>query len=216
MTGYVYILKFGNIYKIGMSVDVEKRMQDISGAYRSTIPNMPYPIELVCDIKTNAMSKLEKRLHRKYRERRTNGEWFELSDSDVEEIKALPGANITGEPSPPVKPTSKDADLKVDVPSYERHRILINNVLYKKKETVVIYTSEGVDLTAKSLKELGKVLTKEEMHDLLVDEVIPKIKKYSDEYLRTLEFGLNDNNGIDADYRKIEGHYYSKSKKVVS
>ena len=74
--GYVYLLKGGGYYKIGLSNDVNRRMEEIS-------PRLPFETELICTIATRDMYKLEAALHDLYAARRANGEWFELDEADV-------------------------------------------------------------------------------------------------------------------------------------
>jgi len=80
--GYVYLLKAGPYYKIGKSKDSDKRVKQIK-------LQLPYSVERVHEVKTNDMTELESRWHRRFREKRTNGEWFLLAVIDVKEL-ALP------------------------------------------------------------------------------------------------------------------------------
>lgn len=83
-SGYVYLLHHNGLHKIGVSSNVLKRLNQIS-------PKMPYEVSLVHCIKTPDMFALESALHEKYADKRANGEWFELSESDVEYIKSIGG-----------------------------------------------------------------------------------------------------------------------------
>lgn len=78
-TGYVYLLKSGDHYKIGKSKNVDQRVTQIS-------PRTPLPVELLHSIGSNDMSWLEAQLHSKYAQYRTNGEWFALPSDAVEWI----------------------------------------------------------------------------------------------------------------------------------
>jgi hypothetical protein len=80
--GYVYVIQAGPYYKIGVSRKVSRRIRQLS-----TLP--PFDLELVCTIKTDDMFALERTLHEKFSSKRINGEWFSLSDSDVQFIKSL-------------------------------------------------------------------------------------------------------------------------------
>jgi hypothetical protein len=80
--GFVYILKCGPYYKIGLSQVVDKRVEQLS-----TIP--PFDVELIYTIETDDMYGLESSLHNKFSEKRKNGEWFELEGADLEYIKGL-------------------------------------------------------------------------------------------------------------------------------
>jgi len=80
--GYVYLLGGGDYYKIGLSNNVNRRIEEIS-------PRLPFKTELICTIATDDMYGLEAGLHRQFAEKRANGEWFELDDEDVEYIRRL-------------------------------------------------------------------------------------------------------------------------------
>lgn len=81
--GFVYLLKTPQgLYKIGRSKNAEKRITKLG-------VKLPYPIYPLAIIKTSDMVALEKVLHARFEEKRVNGEWFELSDEDVQYIKSL-------------------------------------------------------------------------------------------------------------------------------
>lgn len=81
ITGYVYLLKSGDHFKIGKSKDVDRRLTQIS-------PRTPLPVTLEHSIGSNDMHWLETQLHTKYARYRTNGEWFSLPPDAVTWIKA--------------------------------------------------------------------------------------------------------------------------------
>lgn len=74
--GYVYLLKSGRLYKIGMSYSVPRRWAEIDGA-------SPEEVDLVHHIKTDDPSGIEAYWHRRFAHLRKGGEWFALSASDV-------------------------------------------------------------------------------------------------------------------------------------
>jgi hypothetical protein len=82
--GYVYIIlmKVGREkrYKIGKAVLVERRRDQIA-------PHLPEKEELVHVIKTDDAYGVEGYWHRRFAEKRTNGEWFSLSFQDVQAFK---------------------------------------------------------------------------------------------------------------------------------
>jgi len=80
--GYVYLLKGGGYYKIGLSKCVYRRWREIS-------PKLPFEVEIVCRIATEDMHGLETSLHERFASKRANGEWFELDEADVEYIRGL-------------------------------------------------------------------------------------------------------------------------------
>ncbi len=79
LSGQVYLLKAGPFYKIGKSKNAEKRIKQIK-------LQLPYPVEVVHVITTTEYSSLERFYHRRFENKRTNGEWFLLTDEDVREF----------------------------------------------------------------------------------------------------------------------------------
>lgn len=83
-SGYVYLLKSPSksLYKIGYTAKPDNRL--------ATFKNkLPFNVQYVCLIKSDDMRTLEKRLHRKFADKRSDGEWFALTVTDVAYIKAL-------------------------------------------------------------------------------------------------------------------------------
>jgi Meiotically up-regulated gene 113 len=78
--GFVYLLKAGPFYKIGKAVDLDKRLRRIK-------LQLPYPVELVHSIEARNPRKIEHHWHKRFADKRTNGEWFLLTDEDVAEFK---------------------------------------------------------------------------------------------------------------------------------
>lgn len=79
--GEVYLVKAENgPYKIGMAQSAKNRLKDFVG--------LPFAISLEHVIATDDPRKLESYLHERFKSRRVRGEWFDLSGSDVEEIKS--------------------------------------------------------------------------------------------------------------------------------
>lgn len=74
--GVVYLLKAGPFYKIGKAIDFERRLGQIK-------LQLPYPVEVIHTIKTDDISGIEHYWHKRFVDKRTNGEWFVLTDSDV-------------------------------------------------------------------------------------------------------------------------------------
>lgn len=81
--GYVYLLKSDKgHYKIGRTVNPESRSKTFG-------IQLPFDVAFECLIKTENMFGLEVELHARFADKRTTGEWFDLSPEDVEYIKGL-------------------------------------------------------------------------------------------------------------------------------
>lgn len=79
--GFVYLLKSSNgYYKIGYTNNIKKRLHDIG-------IKVPFKIELIHKIKCSDARRLESELHSQFSSKRVNGEWFNLSQEDVNYIK---------------------------------------------------------------------------------------------------------------------------------
>jgi hypothetical protein len=87
---YIYLLKTGTYYKIGISQNVGRRIKQIKNA-------SPYETEIVTSAKVENAELLEKQLHARYAEYYIRGEWFELpidiANALIIEIKGLNNGN---------------------------------------------------------------------------------------------------------------------------
>lgn len=77
---FVYLMKSGKFYKIGRSSDAEMRRYQIG-------IQLPEKIEIIHKIKTDDSVGIEEYWHKRFKEKRKNGEWFELSATDVKIFK---------------------------------------------------------------------------------------------------------------------------------
>lgn len=78
--GYTYLVRCGDLYKIGRSKDVGRRLVAMS---------LPRQAEVVASVHCVDYGAFENALHTLYARKRVNGEWFSLDERDVEAIKAL-------------------------------------------------------------------------------------------------------------------------------
>lgn len=78
--GFVYLMKSGKHYKIGRSNDADRR------AYELRL-QLPEKVEIIHRIKTDDPIGIEEYWHKRFKDKRKNGEWFELTKQDIETFK---------------------------------------------------------------------------------------------------------------------------------
>lgn len=76
----VYLLKAGPAYKIGIASDVKKRVYELQ-------TGCPYPVEILGQWDHGEAFRLEQQLHSMFASKRLAGEWFALTEQDVETIR---------------------------------------------------------------------------------------------------------------------------------
>ncbi len=82
--GYVYVLKaqrpHDDCSKIGRTNNPKKRLHDFG-------VKLPYKVTPVLIVRSDDCHESERLLHEAYKEKRIDGEWFKLSDADIESIR---------------------------------------------------------------------------------------------------------------------------------
>ena len=79
-TGYIYLIKQDNYYKIGRAKEIKIRI-------KRYITENPNPLKIILQIKVNDYVKTETELLQQYKKKQFRGEWFLLNSNDVKEIK---------------------------------------------------------------------------------------------------------------------------------
>lgn len=82
VVGVVYLLQSGPHYKIGKSINPDKRVGQIK-------LQLPFPTEVIHTIRAANPSEAESYWHRRFASLRQNGEWFLLTDAEVSAFKAV-------------------------------------------------------------------------------------------------------------------------------
>jgi len=77
--GFVYIVQSGTYFKIGRSSDVLRRLRQLqTGSAEDVV--------LILTLKFRNCATMEKQIHRRFKEKRLRGEWFDLKPKDIKWI----------------------------------------------------------------------------------------------------------------------------------
>lgn len=79
-TQFVYILEADGLYKIGYT-------NNLAGRIRRITIQTDAPVRIVHIIETDDMVALESLLHRRFADKRVQGEWFRLTPMDINQLK---------------------------------------------------------------------------------------------------------------------------------
>ncbi len=74
--GYVYLMKFQRVYKIGSSRNVERRNYELG-------TKLPEDLTILHKIRTDDPIGIENYWHNRFKDKRTRGEYFALSNEDI-------------------------------------------------------------------------------------------------------------------------------------
>lgn len=88
--GVIYIFRCERFYKIGRSNDPERRLKSISRS-------LPFKIELIHTIESDHVIWAELQLHGRFSDKRSTGEWFELTAADVQWLLSTTAINYEKE-----------------------------------------------------------------------------------------------------------------------
>jgi hypothetical protein len=81
--GYVYLAKSGRFHKIGQTGHIGRRSYELQ-------LQLPERLAVVHTIRTDDPVGIERYWHRRFADRRANGEWFKLSAEDVASFRRWP------------------------------------------------------------------------------------------------------------------------------
>ena len=78
--GYIYILESGELFKIGRTLNSERRFE----TYKT---QNPFGIKVIILRQVNDYVGVETELLKQYKSKRINGEWFKLDKEDIKKIE---------------------------------------------------------------------------------------------------------------------------------
>jgi len=83
--GFIYFVHADGTdrYKIGLTNNLDRRMKELNGKQSPFENRLQWSIE-VCDMRS-----AEKDLHDRFHARRVNGEWFQFSEGELDEVESI-------------------------------------------------------------------------------------------------------------------------------
>ncbi len=108
---WVYLIHCQHYYKIGIANDVEARMIQLA-------TGNPFEITLVSCYEFKNASVVETSIHQRFSGSRKRGEWFELSEKDVDDfnkICALLGGRYSGKVESPTEDEIAEAEEVAEI-----------------------------------------------------------------------------------------------------
>ncbi len=147
-SGYVYLVKVrseSNLYKIGRSRVPENRLKTFN-------VKLPFPVDMVALVKTDNMYSLERMLHNRFSDKRTDGEFFYLTTEDVQAICALQGNTFPSDLDDKSATKTNMADHRLQE---ENERLRLRNLeLEAEMERIKDLFSKGMHAAHKEIHEL--------------------------------------------------------------
>lgn len=74
---FVYLGKSNRLYKIGRTINLKRRQQQLSA-------NLPSELKMIHAIQTDDPHGVEAYWHNRFKDKRVKGEWFKLNEEDVQ------------------------------------------------------------------------------------------------------------------------------------
>ena len=81
-SGYVYVIRIDEFYKIGISKNIKNRIRNIESS-------SPRQTELIFSKKFDNYLKIEETLHERFKNKQVKNEWFKLTEDDLTYIRNL-------------------------------------------------------------------------------------------------------------------------------
>lgn len=156
VNGFVYFIKNGkdskNI-KIGMTTNIDERLKSFKTVFDKGVYVIGY-------IKSSNPFSLEKEIHKDYEEKRTRGEFFKLSVTDIYSIKDVYNLQIKNNyySNIPVEKMDENnllIDFDFDLIDLIKNDLKLNK-RYRIKDVLKIYEDKYQKKYGKSLSWLGR------------------------------------------------------------